>query len=103
MRVWADLDGDDGVALAARSLLALAGETDSTAALDALGKLQVEGLAAGQRHALLLEGGGIDERDFEPIGNVGALLRSLGPATEASAAASLTAHCAAEQPLEQIG
>ena len=70
-----DRDGDDGVAGPGGARLALAGEADAGAVLDALGQLEVDGLAVGQRDPLRLQLGRIDERDGQPIGDVGALLR----------------------------
>ena len=71
----ADVDRDERVAIAAGPRLALAGEADLGAVLDAGRQLDVERLAAAQRHALARERRGILEADLEPIGDVGALLR----------------------------
>src|SRR5688572_33310377 len=91
--------------MAARSRLALAGEPDSGAVLDAGRQLDVERLAAAQGHALALERRGVLERHLEPVGDVGAALRRRAAPAEAAepAAPAPRPGAAAEQPLEQGG
>ena len=84
-----DLDRDDRVAAPARALLALAGKADLGPVLEALGKLEVDRLAVGKRDPLRLQRHRVVERDLQPIGDVGALLRrprALAKAAERPAA-----------------
>ena len=70
-----DRDGDDPVARAARALLALALEAHLRPVFDPRRQFQVDGLAVGQRDALVLAGGGVGKADTQAVGDVGALLR----------------------------
>src|SRR5690606_28469290 len=71
-------------------------------ALDAGRQLEVDRRAVRQPDALRLERGRIDERDLQPIADVGpALRRGLAARAETGSGAPLAAQ-AAEQPLEDV-
>src|SRR5688500_1372045 len=100
-----DLDRDDRVAAPARPLLALAGEPDLGPAVDALGELDVDRLAVGERHALRFQRHRVDERNLQPVCDVGAFLRrpsALAKPGDAAACARAAPAAAAEQALEQV-
>jgi hypothetical protein len=100
------VDGDDRVAIAGGAGLALAGEADPGPLLDALGKLDVDCLAALKGDALGFERRGILERDRKPVGDVGAFLRrrlARAAAAEAAEAAPALPGAAAEQSFENVG
>src|SRR6185369_1866598 len=99
-----DLDGHDRVAAATRSLLPLAGKADAGAVLEALRKLEVDGLAIGKGDPLRLQCNRVLERDLEAIGDVGALLgaaRAASKATERPSARASSGR-APEQPFEKV-
>src|SRR4029079_3233594 len=101
--VRGELDRDERVPAAARSVLALASEADSSAVLEAGWKLEVDGLAVGERNPLRLKCHCVLERDLEAVRDIGALLRR--PATLPKAAERPTAAPAGrstEQALEQV-
>jgi hypothetical protein len=58
-----------------RPLLALPGKPDLRPVLEALGQFEVYRLAVGQCDALRLQRDRVDERDFQPVGDIGAFLR----------------------------
>ena len=96
-----DLDRQDRIARAARTLLALAGQLHLRAGLDPGGELEVERLAVCERHALRLQRRRLDERHLQAIRGILALgLRAPTEAAgEPAAAATLRA---AEQPFEDV-
>ena len=72
MGVGRDLDRDDCVAASAGALLALPAKPDAGAILKSLGQLEINRPPAAERDPLRLERRGIDERDLEAVGDVGA-------------------------------
>ena len=102
-----DVDRDERIAIAAGTGFALPSEADLGAVLHAGRQLDVERLAAGQRHTLAGQSRRILEADLEPVVGVGALLRRplAAEATERPATAATTGAPAqaAENPFEQVG
>ncbi len=101
-----DLDRHDRVPASARTFLPFAGEADLGSVLEPLRKLEVDGLAIGERDPLRLQRDRIVERNLQPIGDVRAFLRRRArwrkPPNGTAAASPRAASGRTEQPFEEV-